>query len=229
MAAKKKFIEYHQDMSLEDYKKFIEQEVGFGLKHPGMYKHWPKPRTIQYLHDLFLRVNERANKRRKMKSDLIDEIVSVIPMDSDDKWVIYRMDDKALGGYQTVEFSMGGFYGPKKSLCYSHGYRRSDDGRKENLKFLTAPEKAFEYGDKFREVEILADNRSLLYAVMGRLDKYVKFRLKEMGIEEGYNLPPSITIDICGYKYVGSVERGSTYPRIEFDYFNPNPDIIPII
>ena len=168
---KQKDLEYKSDMSMEDYQIFLKQELAYGFSECLVAQRYPKPRSIEYLHDLFLRAYERVQKKRQIRRDLIDEIVTnldTVP-GKEDQWLIMYNCDKSEQGYRMVRFSTHRYYG-EKSIAWGYEYRNNDNLREENLRVLTASDKVWEYGERFHEVD-KATNSELLFKFIFVLKK----------------------------------------------------------
>ncbi len=165
-------------------------------------------------------------KYRQEFSDLIDEIVETLEP-NDGKWRIYQLDSNVDVGYRTIEFSYSNMFGDKKSIVYSTG-RANEDKRKENLTFLTASPKAFEYYIEFSRLEKLSNYRRCVHLVKERMEKLVIEKLmNSVGDRSEWMKYTTLKIDVCGYEYMVTVDSNS-WPNFKIDFFNPNVETIKI-
>jgi hypothetical protein len=172
----------------------------------------PKIRTIEMVHDLWIRAKIRSDKKRKDLIDCIDEIIkNVDPFKKD-----YRGDDEFRVFYNNGKYTC--YYTISKSRLGGYGY--SNDvlefkNRDDKLTFLLSNQN-FELGQKFHELNKLSSYQHgrVEQILSDMLNKYLQDNFKEL---TGFN--EIMTIKISDKSYYVNVDS-SNYPYKKFKLLN---------
>lgn len=197
--------------------------ANFRIPEMFKYKFGRDPRnwTIDQLHNLYIRSNERTNKRRKEYSNYIDSIIKEIP--------------KNDNGYHIVYFSNKG-RDFQYEISYNTSYKswaiRTESlelkSREDRLFFLlhSSNIKTFEMGQKLFDLGKLRSNlHYIVKEVMWELvEKELKDRFKGKSIRDEIFI-----IDISGKKYFVEIDENSYGNYYKFNMKNEFVDEIILV
>ena len=172
----------------------------------------PREKSLEQVHDLWLRASQRCQKQQAYLSSVIDEIVSTTEKNSKNEWIVYfKIKD--------IFFSYNISYNHEfKSHGYSYNRVEFNKdlavGRNEKLEFILANEQAFKLGEKLRLAEKNRSNKS--YMVESKMHEMIEDKLRAHFKETG-TLPKDITIiEIGNKKYYAKVDSQHRYTYLKF-------------
>lgn len=172
----------------------------------------PRVKTLEYVHDLWLRSSERCQKQQAYISSVIDEIVTTIPKNTKGEWVAYF---KLRGIFYSYNISYN-----REFRSHVYSTRRvefNEDlavSRNEKLEFILANEEAFRLGEKLKLAEKYRSNKS--YMVKSKMHDMIEDKLRAHFRATG-TLPKDITIvEIGDKKYYAKVDSQHRYSYLKF-------------
>ena len=173
------------------------------------FKREPKVRTIEEIHEIYLKTLERNKIKQKTVIDCIDRIVDEVEEFEKDKRKIYFVKDDII--YQIelrkhYEWNSWGIGSPDQ---VKFNDRLDVKSRDEKLEFLLSNDKAFELGEFYQSLK--GNNRYYHQFVCRILSDMIQDKLRE--IFKDKDSPRIMTISIGDKKYYVECEDQYRYSR----------------
>lgn len=180
----------------------------------NMYREFPKKRTIEEVHDLWLRSSERSQKQHEYFNNVLNEVISTIDKNSNNEYVVYYINDNIYYNY-TISYN-----NDFKSYQYSKNRLKFNNnksiGRDEKINFLLSNEKAFELGEKLKLADVYKSTKSFL--VKHKLLEMIEDKLRHH-FKMTDTRPNDITVvEISGKKYYLKVDSQFRYTYLKFSF-----------
>jgi hypothetical protein len=129
--------------------RFIEKLYGPQI-YEYRYKRKPKLRSIENVHDLWVRSCERASARQKIRSNFLKKITEEIPKDDNGYHIAYFYQEGHIRFYKISYEKSYGCHGVS-----TDSFDASKKSRDEILSFILAEEKSFQLGQHYYELNKL--------------------------------------------------------------------------
>lgn len=179
----------------------------------GLYKkRKPRAKSIEEIHDLWIRSSNRALKQQEYLSSVINEIIEKIVKNSKGEYVVYFKVSDLYYSYNISynrEFKSHGY--SQNLLHFSNDLATS---RQEKLESILSNDLAFKLGEKLRLAERNRSNKS--YMVKSKMHEIIENKLRKH-FKETNTLPKDITIvEIGNKKYYAKVDSQHRYTYLTF-------------
>jgi hypothetical protein len=180
------------------------------------FKRKPRLRSIDEIHELYLRAKERSDERWRLKLELQNLIVKEIPKNDNNEIIVYfnnQRDPKNL--YQFTMRYNSDWKGYELSRNRVEFSKDIVAARSEKIHFILNNEKAFELGQKYYELHNM--NSYLDHKVMSILWEIVENKLREhyKKLEENPNRDVFI-IKMGSKKYFVQVDEQHRFGYLKF-------------
>lgn len=180
------------------------------------FKRVPKIWTVEQIHDLWLRAEERGSKKYADSSAYIQEIVKEIPKNERGEHVVYfyHRRDNSLCKYSLSYHRDWKCYG----ISQGHVEFSKDKvaGRDEKITFLLTNQRAFEMGQRYHELDGMKSN--LQYRVKAILWQIIEDKLRDHYKKLDTNPPDVFTINIGDYKYYVKTDEQHRHGWLKFHW-----------
>ena len=175
------------------------------------YKRPPKYWTLEQLHDLWIKIEERYIKKRTPFNELFNKITTTVKPNEDGQIILY-----CNNGENMYIFTMDWHYG---SYAY-HKEVNKQTTRGDKLNYLIATDEENAMGEAFDELAGGFFNRMLLKSKVKEIfweEVYTSLREKWKRTKTTNNTPPAAFIFCIGSKkyIINTIEQ---YGYIKFDY-----------
>lgn len=135
-----------------------------------------RTKSLEQIHDIWIRAEARAEARRREKSKCIDEIVKEIPKNSKGTHIVYFYWDNVIYQYEVSYQSFFKSHGISfQSVKFSSDVVTK---REEKIDFILSNEKQFELGEKYRKLDRLECKKQ--YMVKNKFLEIIENNLKEI-------------------------------------------------
>ena len=158
------------------------------MKHK--LSHYDNNTPIEKIHLVYLKLKKRQDERRKVFSDFINYIPTVINPTNKKYNIFFKYNDDDIGKI-SIDYNnyWGGWAYSKDRLNLENFNKRSTfENRDEKLDYLEDTELKFELGKKFKDLEKLSRNHFCAYfkdvLVTKIKNSYFNNRLYEESIKE---------------------------------------------
>lgn len=176
------------------------------------FKREPRIKTLEQVHDLWLRSCERAYERKKPYIKIFDTIIKEIPDVNGYKKVYYSEEGK-LYEYSFSYTSQFDSYGYSTSLVNFN--KSKEENREEKINFILSNQKAFELGEKFNEsTKLICHKQNRLRSILFEM---VEEKLKAL-YKKSCFAPEITTVKIKDKEYYMELDKDSYGEYMKFNY-----------
>jgi len=181
---------------------------------PDIYRAWhkkePRIRSIENIHDLWIKTGNRIDEVRSEYNACIKKITQEVEPNSNKEYLVYFSQSEHIRSYKIRYEESWGCYGSSIG-----DVRRMD--REERLCFILTSANQFELGSEFREINSRLDKCYKHHSIVFRALWQVIERYLRKKLDNCKKIPKILNIKIGENLYYISVEnRGQHYHKFEF-------------
>lgn len=186
------------------------------------YKRDPKMWTIEQLHDIWIRLSERSEKRRQKLLEYQDEIIKQITPNDRGERLIYFEANGRIFKYRFTRSRDVDSYGVSKDILDFS--KDPVQARNEKIEFILNNEKVFEMGEKYRQLEKMLSY--IHYNIFGLLWYEVEEFLRKEFKEVKYFKEDFIKISIGNKVYYAQIDPQHRFQYKKFHFRGEEMSII---
>lgn len=176
------------------------------------FKRKPKEWALEQIQDLWIRAEERNEKRREIISVVYDKVINEMPENDKKEKVVYFTSKDKVYSYNFRYCHDFRSYGYSSNLVTFSNDKTV--ARDEKIEFILSNDKAFELGQEFKGVQKL--KTSLHLRVKRIFLEKVEEHLKKVYKDK---FPPDITVVKVGSKkYYFAADEQNRYSYLQFHF-----------